>query len=305
LAEREPGPNRWKLRLMTDSYSRAQDRSAPSWKWALWGQPQVVEVMPGASRRVKFDFIENMSRGSALVRLDHDGKERAFDRKGADSTGATFKKADPGIIHKLKAGEGKKWQWVEGFAGWARQPPHRSSYRCYLGSVESGWVYSHQKGEVSWHTGPVPEKRSTAVAFIGGTGYGPGKAELWCDGQRLLEFDTSKPKNCSWEDGGVELRYLHGGDTRSPTTPFGISGIYLVRLPASRITPGQPLNLAVKVPVQGGGDWFMVHEYRDVAAVTADASLPHPAKPAIVAFTPHLEGKYGVTMAEYLVEAAR
>ena len=58
------------------------------------------------------------------------------------------------------------------------------------------------------------------------------------------------------------------------TIPFGISGVYVLRLPASRVTPGKPLNLAVRVPAAGGGDWFMVHEYRDVAAVTSDASVP-------------------------------
>ena len=46
----------------------------------------------------------------------------------------------------------------------------------------------------------------------------------------------------------------------------------------------------------------MVHEYRDVAAVTGDASLPSPQQPAIAAFTPHLDGKLGVTIAEYAVD---
>ena len=145
----------------------------------------------------------------------------------------------------------------------------------------------------------MAEKKPTAVAFIGGTGYGRGKAELWCDGKRLLVFETAEPRDCRWEAGGVELRYLHGGDTRSATIPFGISGVYLLRLPASHVTPGKPLNLAVRVPPVGGGDWFMVHEYRDLAEATADASVPHPKKPAIAAFTPHLDGKFGVTIAEY------
>jgi hypothetical protein len=99
--------------------------------------------------------------------------------------------------------------------------------------------------------------------------------------------------------GGVELRYLHGGDTRSATIPFGISGVYLLRLPAFHVTPGKPLNLAVRVPPVGGADWFMVHEYRDLAEATADASVPYPRKPAIAAFTPHLDGKFGVTIAEF------
>jgi len=150
----------------------------------------------------------------------------------------------------------------------------------------------------------VAEKRPTAVAFIGGTGYGPGKAELWCDGKKLLSFETAKPQDGRWEADGVELRYLHGGDTRSATITYGISGVYLLRLPASHVTPGKPLCLAAKFPAAGGGDWFMVHEYRDLVEATADASIPQPRKPAITAFTPHLEGKFGLTIGEYSVEPA-
>jgi len=305
LAGIAPDSGRMRLRFMTDSYSRAQDRSAPSWKWALWGEPQVVEVGADGSRRVRYDFLKNIGLARAFVRLDGSARERPFDRPGADSTGATFKPADPGVLYRLRSGEGRPWQWVEGFAAWVKQPPQRSSYRCYLGSVESGWVYAHQNGELSWLTAPVAERRPTAVAFIGSTGYGPGKAELWCDGRRLLAFETAKPQDCRWEAGGIELRYLHGGDTRSATIPFGISGVYLLRLPASHVAPGRPLNLVVRVPAAGGGDWFMVHEYRDAAEAAAGASIPVPRKPAITAFTPHLDGKFGVTVAEYSVELTK
>ena len=124
-----------KLRFTTDSYSRAQDRSAPAWKWALWGEPQLVEIASDGSRRVKYDFIQNIDRARARVRLDSNGRERDFDGHGVDSTGATFKRADPGIVDKLRSGDGQPWQWVEGFAGWSKPPPQRSSYRSYLGYV--------------------------------------------------------------------------------------------------------------------------------------------------------------------------
>ena len=173
-----------KLRFITDSYSRAQDRSAPSWKWALWGEPQVVEVMADGNRRLRYDFVQNIEHARAFVRLDHDGQDRVFDGHGTDSTGATFQSADPGIIARLKSGEGAAWQWVEGFTSWSQPPLQRSPYRCYLGLKEAGWVYAHQNGELSWLTAVVPEKKPTTVAFIGGTGYVPGTAELWCDGKQ-------------------------------------------------------------------------------------------------------------------------
>jgi hypothetical protein len=40
-----------------------------------------------------YDFIERLPAAGRLVRLDHDGKDRAFDKGAEDSTGATFKVA--------------------------------------------------------------------------------------------------------------------------------------------------------------------------------------------------------------------
>ena len=305
LPEIAMGSKPLRIRLVTDSYSRAQDRSAPSWTWALWGAPRIIEITADGQHHVRYDFLKNIDRARLFVRLDSDGRERPFDHKAADSTGATFKAVGPGVVRGLMSGEGKAWQWVDGFSSWAKQPPQRGSYRSYLGSVDSGWIYSRQNGEESWFTGQVKEKRPTALAWIGGTGYSRGKAELWCDGKKLLAFETARTEDARWAEGGAELRYHHGGDTRNESTTFGISGVYELRVPASLVTPGKPLNMAVRLPSDGGGDWFMVHEYRDVAAATDDASPPDPSKPAIAAFTPHLDGKFGVTIAEFLVELAR
>ena len=90
LRGESPAPKHMKLRFTTDSYSRAWDRNAPSWKWAVWGQPRLVEVSADGKRRVRYDFAEQIESGKAFVRLDKDGKEREFDGKGKDSTGATF-----------------------------------------------------------------------------------------------------------------------------------------------------------------------------------------------------------------------
>jgi hypothetical protein len=83
------------LRLITDAYSRAVDRKAPTWKWGYWGRPQVVRVTAGGRREVCYDLIEQVDRARAWMRLDDTGKQRAFDGKGEDSTGATFKPVKP------------------------------------------------------------------------------------------------------------------------------------------------------------------------------------------------------------------
>lgn len=289
-----------KLRFSTDSYTRAQDSSSPSWKWAIWGRPQVVEVARDGKRRVKYDFIEHIDDSKLLVRLDKDGQEREFDGRGKDSTGATFVHAsgDPSVL--LKSAEAEKWQIVEGFSEWIESPPHRGKYPCYLGAPDSGYAYGAVGGQLSWRTAPVPESKTTAVTLIGGTGYAPGKVELWCNGEKLIAFDSAKTSDQRWEENGVELRYVFGGDTRSDTVTYGISGIYILILPASKVKIGQPLELMAKV-LPNGADWFMVHEYRSVRDATRLVIPPEPEMPAIAAFTPHVGGQFGITIAEYYV----
>lgn len=289
-----------KLRFTTDSYSRAQDRAAPSWKWAVWGQPRLVDVTADGKRQVRYDFVKSIDSAKASVRLDMDGRERTFDAGDKDSTGATFVSVSPGPVGSLAQGT----QLVDGFAEWATPPPKKDVYRSYLGSVRSGWAYAKEGGEISWRTASVPAKKPTVVTLIGGTGYVPGKAELWCDGSKLLVFDMGKPQDMAWKADGVELRYEHGGDTRSETTTYGISGTYVLMLPASKVTAGKPLTLTVKIPPDGG-DWFMVHEYRSVDEATRQAMCPLPEEPSIAAFTPHVGGKFGVTIAEYEIPLSR
>jgi hypothetical protein len=84
------------LRLITDAYSRAIDRKDPSWKWGYWGQPQVVRITADSRRKVIEDLLEHVEHARSWVQLDDTGKERVFDGKGRDSTGATFKAAAPG-----------------------------------------------------------------------------------------------------------------------------------------------------------------------------------------------------------------
>jgi hypothetical protein len=84
------------LRLITDAYSRAIDRTAPTWKWGYWGRPQVVQVTADGRREVRSDLIEHIDRANAWVQMDDTGQRRAFDGKGEDSTGATFRPAGPG-----------------------------------------------------------------------------------------------------------------------------------------------------------------------------------------------------------------
>lgn len=79
------------LRFVTDNYSRAFDRSWPNWKWAFWGQPQLVHYEGNSEKKVLYDFYTETTHSRCLIVLDKDGAERPFDQQSEDSTGAAFK----------------------------------------------------------------------------------------------------------------------------------------------------------------------------------------------------------------------
>ena len=319
-----------RLRFLTDAYSRAQHRDSLSWEWPLWGQPEVIEIAPDGSRRVLYRFADHLQDAETFVRLDRDGRERRFDGEGTDSSGAAFRLLQPSPLAQLRAGEGAQWQWVEGFAeGLAGA---HGPYNSYLGSVDSWW--SHQdpafwqdpaeRGEVSWRTAAVPSEGPNgagapsgpgpdathsappgrdgriAFAFIGGTDYGEGEAELLADGRHLLNFRTGSAADARWQEADVELRYYHGGDTRDARITYGLSGIFVLLLPADQVTPGQPLQLTVKL-LSGGHAWFMVHAFPSALQAAERVIPPDPLMPTICAFTPHRDGQYGITEAEFVV----
>jgi hypothetical protein len=82
-----------RLRLITDAYSRAVDRTEPTWKWGFWGRPQVVRVTAGGKREVLVDLTALTDQAQCLLQLDKTGQQRRFDGKGVDSSGATFRRA--------------------------------------------------------------------------------------------------------------------------------------------------------------------------------------------------------------------
>jgi hypothetical protein len=300
-----PGEGPLRLRFLTDSYSRAQQRDALSWEWALWGDPRLIQVVEDGRRTEAYRFADHLAEARAFVRLDADGRERPFDGVGRDSTGASFSRLEPSALARLRTGEGRGWQWVQGFA--ERAPgrlTHTGPYRHYLGVAPSTWGYARDHAEIAWLTAPVPRAKTTAVAFIGGTDYTPGHGELRLNGRRLLVFGTGSSADAAWREGDVELRYLHGAEVHDERITYGLSGVFVLVLPASLVTPGRPLALSVKM-LDEGQSWFMIHEYDDSLSAADRVVPPAPCPRVITAFTPHLSGAYGVTGAEFAVEVIR
>ena len=123
------GPLR--LRFVTDSYTRAQDRNAPTWKWALWGQPQLIRISSAGKRQVVYDFAQHLDQARTLKRLDEDGLEVPFDAPGEDGTGATFKLVGPDAtgrrLLQIQAQE-SSLPWISGFKQWVPGAPHQGAY---------------------------------------------------------------------------------------------------------------------------------------------------------------------------------
>ena len=294
-----------RLRLCTDSYSRAQIRSEPSWKWAYWGSPQLIRIRAGGSRQVVADLVSQAGEAQTFVRLDSDGQDRPMDGDGVDTSGAAFRPLRPGPVARtfdqFREEDGRERQWVDGFSEWSGKPPHRGGYRHWLGLRDSGWAYSRIDEHLAWLTDAAPSKMDTSVPLIGGTSYEKCIAELWCNDEHLLTFETGSTDDARWREDEAQLRFTFGGDTRDERTPYGLSGLFVVRVPARIVVPGEPLRMRVKLRSGDGGAWFMVHGYEDAEDALQPGHAPLPTQPALAAFTPHAQGQFGLTIGEYTV----
>jgi len=287
------------LRFITDSYTRAQERNAPTWKWALWGQPRIVRIGAAGKREVLYDFAKNLDQARAFTRLDQDGREHPFSAPGEDATGATFKLLGPDPMARMLAQmqtERTDLQWISGFKKWHAGAPHQGAYTSYLGEADSHWSYAAE-GEVAWETDTVQKKQPTALLFVGSTDFSPARAELWCDDEPVITFDTGINESRTWRQDGCELRYLRVAEIPNK----GISGIYILELPESKLIAARPLRLAMRIPAKSGG-WVMCHGFPDtLQAVRQQLRPPDSSVAAIAAFTPHKNDLSGITIGEYAI----
>ena len=132
-----------RLRFVTDSYTRAQDRNAPTWKWALWGQPQLIRTRRGGKPEVIYDFAQHVDQARSCKRLDEDGLEHPFDAPGEDATGAIFKLLGPDATARkiLQIQEqSRDLQWIAGFRNWAQAHPIRVPIPVTLGKLTPAGV---------------------------------------------------------------------------------------------------------------------------------------------------------------------
>src|SRR5690348_3633264 len=175
-------------------------------------------------------------------------------------------------------------QSVEGFASILHSPSANSRPGLSLdfrgpsqGYMTPPWWTTGTHERLKCKTAPVPEKRATVFAFIGASSVIPPefsqgpRARLFVDGKPAITFEIGQTRDRVWKEGDIQLRYV----TRRSEWPYsaahrefslnGDSGIYRPSVPASYVTPGQPVTLKVELlpfPAWPNG-WFMVKDRTD------------------------------------------
>lgn len=147
------------------------------------------------------------------------------------------------------------------------------------GYMTGAWWAAGQRGEnrVEWKTAACPEKKDTILIFIGASAtlppeinHGP-EVRLSVNGEEAVRFRIGTQRDFSWAKGEYRLRYsalrneFASWGRQRQFELEGNSGRYELLVPASRITPGEPLVLKAEMlpfPRWPNG-WFMVKARRD------------------------------------------
>ncbi|MBV8831630.1 MAG: hypothetical protein JO108_20670 [Acidobacteriaceae bacterium] len=81
-----------RLRFITDNYSRAFDPGWPTWRWAFWGHPRLVQIAENGTPNVLlYDFYEKLVEVRSQIILDESGREQPLDTASQESTGAILR----------------------------------------------------------------------------------------------------------------------------------------------------------------------------------------------------------------------
>lgn len=189
-------------------------------------------------------------------------KARLTDADGRDLTGIRTMPEIPDEIPTAAAIDTADTQLVEGFAEILAFAQHHDNHGDYRGGTESWWAFVHDpQGEVAWRTAPAAEAAPTVFAFTASISHEEGKAELFVGSKYALTFDLGPFTDVrTWRRGEYALTFV------PKQSISGNSGYFLLRVPASDIRPGEPVELRV-LPAGGRPEaWFGLKSYKDTVA---------------------------------------
>lgn len=149
------------------------------------------------------------------------------------------------------------------------QDPRRTLYRLVArDDAALGHFGRGTEQAVIWQTAPCPERRATTIWFEGAFGKQPGLARLLVNGRYAMAFQLGATGDRQWTENGYRLEYRQRRpwwDIRPLTGTLYSVGTLTLTVPASIVTPGQPLTVSVS-PLLVTGDpdsWFAVLNKKD------------------------------------------
>ena len=177
-------------------------------------------------------------------------------------------------------------QQVDGFAAPGRASRRSDLFSDYRGNAPAWWeALEDGDGQVVWTTDAVPKRAPTVFDFTAALSELPGTAELWVNRRLALTFPTGRlPTPQRWTNGPYVLEFL------PETEGNNLSGAWRLLVPASDITPGQPVELRVAhrdgspfayFQIKGRDDTAAFEQLTlESAAVLAAPPPPPPSPPA-------------------------
>ena len=144
------------------------------------------------------------------------------------------------------------------------QTSERHEYNSFLGQYPM-CVARQTDGasQVVWKTRPAPKDLNPAnphtFAWVAGLGWASepsGKFTLFLDGRPLLDLDVTL-SSTTWQstDGRVTLKYIVNSSDGQDS-----SGIMELKVPASLLKPGEPVELRMLGSAKGSNRWFGLYE---------------------------------------------
>jgi hypothetical protein len=159
--------------------------------------------------------------------------------------------------------------WIEGFAQLVATTAEGTEWHTYRGEdmVVHAVRQTDGKQRLTWRTARVPEPwphRTVTFVWAGGIGWrsqpGGGQFGLELDGKPLLEFPfTAQSAHWLSGDGAAKLEYFVRRNDSEDTF-----GVFFLTLPAERVAPGRPAELALTATAQDSRRWVSVTPYTDV-----------------------------------------
>jgi hypothetical protein len=187
---------------------------------------------------------------------------RVSDAQGADLSNVTARAGFPQQPGPALLEPVIDVQLIDGFGELIQAKNTGEKYDDYRGGSRSWWAYVRdQDPVVSWRTAPAAERKRTVIAATVSTSVQNGAGELSVNGRKVLDFPVgTHGLNGVWQSDGYQAAFVSKGFFD------GNSGIMLLSVPEEAVTPGQPLELSVRLTGGSEQAWFMIKSYADTVA---------------------------------------